>query len=350
MTIPAADLFNDSPPPGPPDHWRQFYEFCRWEKEAGGPDPHMTCVGQICIDANYPAGTKAWLGALYAAVYNVPTAMALFRMYDDPRMLLTGGTAAPRLKEHWAGLAFRRERKAVRDPEKLARCLTSFAQFVLALPAIQDGWDDIEDPAERFEAAFADVCKVYGVGRYIGQKYIEYGRRFCGFDARVGDIRARDGWSPRESMALLMPEHAALLTDGGDGDEAVAKIEALAQDVRNHVLNEYGLQLDFYELQVLLCDYKQSWSGKRQYPGRSQDSELAYDAKISPHWGQPCVEMYAARARAFPVRALGEVCGWTGVRDELGHTLADYGYTWSDLQFDWQRSKNDLRHPVSWPR
>ena len=330
------------------EHWQKFYEFCYYEKLAGGPDPHMACVGAAARLRGMSWDESAWLGALYASVYNVPTALALHSRFPTPDHALDQGEVEEWLRANWAGIAFRRERKAVRSPIKLARCLTSFAEFCdpERLEATVASWKDIASPVARFETAFEDVCSVYGIGRYIGQKFIEYGRRYCDFQTQVHDIRAKDGWSPRVSLALLAPEHAELLIDGGDSPETVRTVEAIATQAREQLSTIYGLDLDYYELQVLLCDYKQSAVGRRQYPGRSQDSELDYDVKIAPHWGTKHTEMYDVRRAIFPSWALGEHSGWDGVRKELRGVLVDHGYTWSDALYDYHQSKNNLSTPA----
>lgn len=329
------------------DHWQGFYEFCYYEHLAGGPDPHMACVAEVGRQAGLDRAGLAWLGALYASVYNVPTALVLHHRFPTPAAVEELDAMAW-LTEHWAGIALRRERKAVRSPEKLARCLASWAAFCRPheLEARLHHWYMLTE--DRYEVAFDEVCTVYGVGRYIGQKWIEYARRYCDAAPRVNDVRARDGWSPREALALLYPQRAALLTEGGDSPDVVAAVEAIAAELRTTLDDLYELppHLDFYELQVLLCDYKQSAVGQRQYPGRSQDSEIEYDAKIAPHWGARQEAMYAARAAIFPHWALGELSGWSGVRKDLGKVLARHRYTWSDSLYSWEHSRADLANPV----
>ncbi len=332
----------------PPDHWQQFYDFCRLDKAAGGPDPHMVCIGQIAKQRGLDRAGSAWLGACYAAVYNVPTALVIHRRFSTPEAALDRLEVEAWLLDNWGGITFRRERKAVRSIEKLARCLSSAAVYCRALDEHLKAWAAIPSPKQRYEAAFRSVCDgIYGFGRYIGQKWLEFGFRCCGFPVRVHDIRAKDGWSPRYALALLYPEHRELLEDGGDGPDAVRAVEALAVDARDTLLGVFGLELDFYELQVLLCDYKQCWSGRRQYPGRSQDSELDYSHKITPHWGEEAfTEMFSARAMVAPGWALGEINGWEGVRKPLGAVLRDHGYMWSDSLYLWSDSAANLSSPA----
>jgi len=105
--------------------------------------------------------------------------------------------------------------------------------------------------------------------------------------------------------------------------------EAKAQEVRQ-LAELRGLPLTMFETQVFLCDYKQAWKG-RQYPGRSQDSELEYASAIAPHWGEDDT-MPLLRDRLFPRQVLGEWNGWSHVRKELGRVLPQAGFTWSDFR------------------
>jgi hypothetical protein len=332
----------------PPDHWQQFHDFCYLDKKAGGPDPHMVCTGQIAKQRGLGQAESAWLGACYVSVYNVPTALVINRRFPTAGSALDRMEVEAWLLDNWAGITFRRERKAVRSVEKLARCLSSAASYCLDVEGRLAAWMSAPTSASQYEAAYADVCGgVYGWGRYNGQKWIEYGRRYCDFPVRVHDVRAKDGWSPRHALGLLYPEHRPLLEDGGDGPDAVREVEALAADARDTLAVVYGLELDFFELQVLLCDYKQCWVGRRQYPGRSQDSELDYVSKIAPHWGRDVfAEQFAARRVVAPRWALGELNGWEGVRKPLGAVLRDHGYTWSDSLYLWSASAANLNSPA----
>lgn len=334
------------------DHWKFFAEFCRYEIAAGGPDPHMRLVGEICRHEQSSWIETAWRGLCYCSVYNVPTAVVLWTHWPAERVRATSVVELTEwLRNNWRGIAFRRERKAVRTPEKLARCLHSAAEWVRELPAKRMEGQLWFDPSlgqvARFEMAYDDACSVYGFGRYIGQKYVEYAHRYMGTAAAAYDIRPRGGWSPRAALALLFPEHEPAL-NGGDSPEELRIADMCAREARER-LNNNGILLDWYLLQVLLCDYKQSAVGRRQYPGKSQDTEMEYNAKIAPHWGE-CQVMWDARRRIIPDTCLGELQGWHGVRKELGYVLTKHGYTWTDFLYDYLKSKDHLETPHHYSR
>lgn len=321
--------------------WQHFADFCRWEMAVGGPDPHMAVMGHLCQDELRL--DKLWTGGLYIGFYNVPTALAV-------RAELSLADAADRpeelaawVDEHWQGFAFRRERRPIRTPAKLTRYLHEYALW--AREAQYEKWWSVSQggtPFSRYETAWRSCQQVSGLGRYVALKLLEFLRRYVGAPIHLPDLRPKGGWSPREGLALLYPEDADRLT-GGDEPRNLWTANDRAT-MTWYGLVHYGVELDRYTLQVLLCDFKQCAVGRRQFPGRSQDSELMYEAKVVDHWG-PDDRMRRARAELFPHEALGELQGWEKVREELGHVLADHGYIWSDLLFDYRATTN-LAEPV----
>lgn len=309
-----------------PKMFGHFREFCELEKAAGGPDPHMRLAGALVEDA--PTAAKWWMGGCYIGVYNYPTAEKLFENWTLDGMRAAQMThIVAWLEKHWKGIATRRERRAVRTPIQLARFLKGYADWA----SDQLEWGDTFwtiDHTENYETFWHSSQTVYSLGRYVSLKLGEFLRRYADVPIEMPDLRLRGGWSPMEGLSLLFPDQA---TELNGGDQFADLGEELGAALRV-AMREYGTPLDLYETQVLLCDFKQCWSGKRQYPGRSQDSELEYYAQVSGHWG-PATRMFEFRQRLFPAEVLGELQGWEGVRKELGHFLTSYGYNWSDLKY-----------------
>jgi hypothetical protein len=102
---------------------------------------------------------------------------------------------------------------------------------------------------------------------------------------------------------------------------------------------------DWFELQVVLCEYKKSWQGK-QYPGRTHDTELRYFREAQQAWGGFQSDMLHARAEVFPEVILGEKRGWWRQREELEAALPVYRYTWTDRKFDFFHST--VANPMPW--
>jgi hypothetical protein len=94
------------------------------------------------------------------------------------------------------------------------------------------------------------------------------------------------------------------------------------------------LRIGYYELQALLCEFKETLRGNRFYPGRSHDEVLENYHKRSDIRGQYYTSLFAARKKLFPRQCLGEIGDrWDSVRKPLQATWKDYGYIWSDLEY-----------------
>jgi hypothetical protein len=110
-------------------------------------------------------------------------------------------------------------------------------------------------------------------------------------------------------------------------------------------LKERRLFLTHYELQSLICEYKQAALGGKQYPVQALDSELGYKARVDAYWGKRPTQFYKVRRAHFQHLALGELQGWPGKRKKLGRVLREQGYNWSDVEFNYKASV-DLANPV----
>jgi len=324
-------------------HWRQFTEFCEYELATGGPDPHARYVGILA----FPHSWKeiVWRGGLYSAVYTAPTAEALWRAWPYERVgRESQGVLLDWLREHWAGLPLRRERRAVRTPEKLARCLWSYHQWmeyqlgpVMAHMAL--------DPYVAYEEMWRAADRgLYGFGRYALTKLLDYYERYCDVGISMPDIRPVDGWSPRETLQLLSDAVPDAHSNHPAHIQATNQYAVKAkQRLEREVLDT---RIDWFRFEVLLCEYRQSCERERQYPGRSIDSELKYLRAVEGYWlgrvdrertwDQPSF-IWDVRKHIHPRECLGEQNGWDGTRDELGAFLNGSGQTWSDLLWDYSR-------------
>jgi hypothetical protein len=266
---------------------------------------------------------QLWLVGCYGAWYNGPAAeyfwqswpAHIFAAAEDEEVLVW-------LREH--KLPYRRERRAIRTPEKTLRYLRTWATWTRHVPTAR----------ARYEDAWRSIDAVYGVGRYIKMKLLEALHRL-GYVTAQPDMRAKDGWSPAEGLALM---HAGwsllrLLADLPAFEHLGAELAA-----------ETGHSM--FAIQVWLCEYKQAWAGK-QYPGRSLDSEIEYHSKVRAV--DPAFEsaMWEIRKHAHPTVALGELRGWSEPRG-CGQALPRFGYVWTDLLFD-HLATTDLANPVRWP-
>jgi len=303
-------------------HRQKFVEFAQMELDTGGPDPHMAIVGASGYK-NMP-----WLIGCYVARYTVASAVALYHgRWWDPTWHM----------EHTSGLPIRRERRAVYPIVKTIACLQGLDRW------IQNDWPRVRE-APSYEFAWKQVVsKIPFFGRYASIKFLEGLHRYAGFPHAMPDIRPGGAWSPILTLNLMqlepLPEKSPYLL-----------VNAVAEKWRLFVQSTLvGHELDYFRYETLLCNYRQALEGK--YPGRPHDTELKYWIKAEYHWGDELEKQLPfreTRARLFNPKLLGELRGWDGPREELEDTIVKYGYFWSDLKYDYQRSKDALVAPVPW--
>jgi hypothetical protein len=256
-------------------------------------------------------------------------------MLAEPDLLL------PWLREHWDWIVTRVERRTVRRPEWMAEFLRGYSVFARDLPVVC--WETTE-PGLLYEQIWNRALYVPRLGRYVAIKLLEY-LRLLGVNATATNLRAEGGWSPRATLALLYPDDAEQLTCAKTAEELVL-VHQRAAETEARLAGGYGLNVPLFQMEVLLCEYRQSIEGRRQYPGRSLDSELGYAHKraaLTAH--TPTSKLPEVRAQLFPAQHLGELQGWAGPRPQCARALADHGYTWSDMLYCFLHT-TDFANPV----
>lgn len=328
----------------PEEHLRFFGEFVTGVMQTGGTTPHML----LAVEAarGHDLRERLWRGGCYAFVYNIPYAELLWQSwgpgewkYDE----LVGW-----LTTEWKGIRLRKERKAVRSPEKLARCMTSYAEYIDMIPKREWYLSEDMDPKTRYITAFDDMCNsVYGMGRYIVIRWLEFAKRSLEKDLSMYDLHPKDGEHPRKALALMYPEYHDELMGGNDA-ETLEIVNDVVEYARQDLKEFHNVDVDHYTMQSLLCEYKQSVLAMKQYPGKSIDTEVNYWDKLVDYWGDNWAadsKFWEYRKNIFPSFALGEEQGWRGVRDELGKVLREHHYTWSDYLYDYAAT-TDFSNPV----
>lgn len=314
------------------DNWQAMAEFCRFDKMTGGPDSHMTTV--VKMSEGESLESKGWRALVYAAVYNVPMAQVIWERCPEPAGVRE---LASWVELHWRQIVLRRERKrCLLTPHKLMTCLQSAADW-LNVDRIQS--------AKSYDELWKAADEIKFFGRYAKIKSLECLRRMGLTEHMIPDLRAHDAKSPRQGLAILWPEYVDLLLHGGNEKYTVlATVENLASETIARLRRDYGVELNCYEMQTLVCDFKQVVHTARQYPGRSVDSEFTYYQKVTDNFPLDR-SMFEARRALFPEWSLAEVQGWNGVREELGPLFVKQGYMWTDSVYDYNATK-DLSQPV----
>ncbi len=327
------------------DHWRYFSEFCRLELASGGPDPQLAMVADMT--AHLPLTDRVWAALCYIAPYNVPYGEVVWTRHPWDSVCSSIADLNTWIDQAFADGKFvtRFERRCVRRADWMREYFAGAREFVLEYQELSTYCEALPFP-RAYDYAYARVTSVPRIGRYVAIKLIELLRRSAGLQVITPDIRPRDAWSPRLTINALLPE--LTLTRKGNDPALLAAVNAGCDTIIARLEAEYDIHIDLFQLQVLLCEYRESWEGKRQYPGRSLDSELGYARRAEEQWGHKS-GIWESRARLFPHQHLGERedRGWPGPRKDVAVVLATHKYTWSDLVYDYTKTGN-MAEPVRW--
>ncbi len=317
------------------EHWRFYAEFCRGELALGGPSTQLATVVAMCEGLSEEE--KLWRTFCYAATYNVP--------YGEVIWL----NNSKKIDKKWLRAAFnskhmvtRFERRCLRRADWMEEYFGGVYTFIDDFPKLQKQCQEVS-PEVAYELAWDRLNAMPRVGRYIAFRLVELLSRQDLLVVRTPDIRPRGARTPRAQLAVLYPNRG--LAEGGEDPVGIALLSRTAADALDN-LHVSGIPFNFYQLQVTLCEYRQSWRSGKQYPGRGLDSELAYACRAEGDWGYRSA-IWEVRAKMFPHRHLGEIGGWDGPRKATARTLIDHGYTWSDLTYDYSNTK-DFSAPVRW--
>lgn len=321
----------------------QFGEFCFLKKQVMGPDIHQKLAG---VGTQEFGDERAWQLAVYNNFASAVSGAIIYSRWTQDQILgITDYDLERWIRDHWAGIPIRQNRRPSRSVPKLTRSLKTLAN-----------WMDTEFwnlEGMSYEEAWKSLDYVYTWGRYVKIKFLETARRYLGYEQLVApSIMAAGGWSPRKALALIYPEYAAVVANKSRNDKrTLAHVYSVADEVRAYISENY-VSVSNYELEALLCNYRQALSTRKaMYVGRTIDSELEMHRKVKEYWGDPYLgkfNFFDARLKTFPVHTLGEHMGWTGVRKDLSNVLTQDGYIWSDVKFCYTRSQEDLAHPVRW--
>lgn len=310
----------------PEDHFRGLAEFIVGVDRAGGTTPHVAMTVES-MNREDDLLDKLWWAGCYALAYNWPTAEVL-HTHRRPQNGINQEVLTQWLELNWAGVPIRKERKAIYRKPFFAESAAAYLRLAQAMANNTDWPQDYQSAYDLFNT------RTRYMGRYIAIRWLEVMRRAFDLPWRMPDVRADGGQHPRKAMALIYPEDAPALL-GGNSARELRVTDRAAERLLLDLYLEYDIRSDYYELQSLLCEYKQQVLAKKQYPGKSIDTEMAYRAKVVKHWGDVETDFWSVREACFPEWSLGEKMGWDGVRPELGRTLVEHGFTWSDSLYDY---------------
>jgi hypothetical protein len=294
-------------------NWDLFAEFARQEIAAHGPDPQLPLIEELVRSSGRASPQEfLWAAGCYCAQHSVTSTYLVWKYWRPEEVYFdsVGGEFEAWLVRNWKYLPIHRHMKHHKMPEKRAECLHDFARYALEWSPARTNrpydlvWKDAIDSVKFF-------------GRYMAIKYLEMIGRWVEPSLQLQDVRSKGGWSPREALAILFPDRPILGERGNESKSALAEVEQSASQLQFDLAVKYGINLTFFQLQVLLCEFKEALHG-RFYFGGAHDEELVDLQKATPGFAPEDIqEIYDARKRIFKPEYLGEIGGWTGYRKEM---------------------------------
>ena len=325
---------------GTPEIHRRFLaEFVTLERAGGGPDPHVRLANWIAEHDPRVTDRLWWFGC-YITPYVVSSGEVIYNSWPSSQAVLNDQEGFQAwMVENYPKLQIRKERRAIYGAKRFGNTMIEYAK-----------WCQLPMPNASFDAAWAHCHKVPGFGRYVCCKLHEVLYRGGFFADPSPDIHPDGAKTPRLMLSWLRPEEAAVL-NGGDGAATLARVNEISAQERDWFRENKGLDMDWFEWEVILCEYKQAYKGG-QYPGRSHDSELARALKVQKNYPDLKLAIWEGRKAIAPPEVLGEIGDrWRGRRG-LGWTVQRHDYMWSDLLYDYSAmvdlpdGEKDLANPV----
>lgn len=296
--------------------WDTFAEFVETETKVFGPDCQLKLL--VALGASQDDVERVWLNGCYGAHHCVPSAYAIwarFRAKDIVGDPYVAEDLYEFLSANWDALPVRPEMRSHRMIEKRWTCLVDFARYAMSHRwqngTYEEVWDD-------------SIKQVKYYSRYMAIKYLELLRMTVRPDLKLGDLRARNAWSPRIGLALLFPGKIGdTVGDREDNsDYAIDLAEECALEVLEELYDVYGITITHFQLQVLLCNFREMLVGGF-YPRAGHDEEMDYLklAEKLPY----TKDVWEMRAKLFPHHLLGEKNDWFGIQKSEYQRWKDFG-------------------------
>jgi len=320
---------------GTPEFHRKFFpEFAFYERLGGGPDPHMqlaTWYAQFVEDAPW------WYGC-YVGPYVVSTGEFIHQAWPTAQSVVDDQEGFwAWVHANYKKLEMRRERRAIYGTRRFGNHMIDYAKWCLSF----------NPPGTSFDADWAYLSTVPMNGRYGTMKLYNAMLEGGLLKHHWYDIRPAGGPTPRNALSWMRPEFDLVL-NGGNSPKTLAAVNQIAAEEKEWLRTEKGIDLNWFDFEVLLCEYKQAYDGG-QYPGRAHDSELGRALKLEEKVGPELnLKLWEGRRELFPHEPLGELGNrWEGRRG-IGSFIREHGYTWSDMLYDYSAT-TDFANPVRRP-
>lgn len=280
-----------------------------------------------------------WFCGCYTASYVVSTALAVTQQWSRGLALKNPVKFTSWVQENWSSLPIRKERRVNGTGAiKLAEIMLEWGKWI----GDKDNLRRVT--STEYPQSFKELNPPHH-GRYFKTKLYEVLRRTLlamgeSTLPEMLDIIPKGGYHPRGGLRLIYPWHE----HKDDSKTKLSEANKLSGRLLT-LLQEEDLPVDWFIVEVLLCNYRQAVKGG-QYPGRAHDSELGHYYVASQKFSID--KIVEVREKLFPWQVLGEQKDrWQGRRVELGKVMTEYDYVWSDMLYDYTKTKQ-LQSPRRW--
>lgn len=285
---------------------RKLYEdvktFARAMLESRDLDPLYDVLRELYVAMDLDEERALWFTTLYLAYYNLPSALTAFWYLplDDAYELLHGAGEPQAL----TALPMATERRNLRIGGKVVLNLQSYLGWVAVFGSqrlfLRQRWGD--NPERNFLAFWDTAQSVWGNGRWAAFKWADLLKNVHGWNLAAPDMRMAFCSGPKEGLQLLY----------GYPTEDVPTLDRMGADLRERLAAD-GLNLDWEELETVLCNFKSLYKGK-YYVGHDID-ELQERIDLSGRFLglDERARLYRARQASLPAAYLGERHGWHGI-------------------------------------
>lgn len=242
-----------------------------------------------------------WFTIIYVAYYNVASAFFAERVgWNDVRASLQPIAV---------------ERRGLRGGGKLLKHLHSWSE-ILSMQFDIKGYLEggfTSDPEYNYEVLWQRIQEPWGNGRWAAFKMLDILRHTHDFNIAAPDMRMEFCSGPKEGLIYLyeLPKTAKVPALNSSGN----KLRAL--------LAAQGLNLDYEELETVLCNYHAMTQG-RYYVGHDID-ELEEVINKSGLEDEDKGFLMDIRKAVIPNHYLGEMNNWYGLQKQWKHLYQQTG-------------------------
>jgi hypothetical protein len=269
-------------------HVQAMARFGRQLVESEDVDPIYPVLRHIYAQRGLSAERKHWQTALYVAYYNLPSALAAFRRWENV------GTHLPKDAATYPCAV---ERRGLRGGKVVAYINEMVDKIFRPLGGgkywSQKGWTD--DEQENFRLFTAQVMSLNGNGRWAAFKWAELLKKVHGYPLAAPDMCLEHCSGPRDGLRMVY---------------------GLPSSTPTEELNKYSLRLweelqaegfepaDWEQLETVLCNYH-SYAHGKYYVGHDIDEMLeATEVRWLSSYDR--VAILEARAATIPHKYLKE--------------------------------------------